>query len=534
MFYIQCKLINFNNKIIQATFFNFTKYHIKTFSLNSSLYIKGKVSKYIDKLQITQPTIINEINMILPKYKSKIKNIEELIKTNITIKNCRKEDLEEDEIKLIIALHFPKKIIDITNINMKILKSLEALNYIRKLRSKKINFPAISSLNGNTKIFIKNLPFQLTNDQQKAIKEIEKDLKNIKKATKRIIIGDVGSGKTIIILASVTIAYPNISILMVPTSILAIQIFNEAKKFLSSDITISILSKKYKDKLYKEAHFIIGTQAVIHKLDLPEAKLIMIDEQHKFGIKQRDKLEKLINKNNKKPHFLQFSATPIPRTQALIDSELIDISILEDIPFQKNIKTIIINKNQFKSLIDKIKAEIKQKKQVIIVYPLVNKSMKIEYQSIEEGRKYWEDRFENIYITYGADKDKENIIESFRNNGDILITTTLIEIGISLPKLTTIVIVGAERLGLATLHQLRGRVGRLGLLSFCYLFTKDIENERLQAFSQINSGFEISKLDLKFRNSGDIINGNKQSGIFFKWLDILKDKDIIENIKKRV
>lgn len=504
------------------------------FSLHSTIFIKGKISNFRDRVQILQPKIIEQIDIIIPKYKTKIKNIEELIKNRITFENLKKEKLNESEIGLILSLHFPKISQNIKDINFNILKSLEALNYIRKLRIKKINFLAISSLKSSVKTFIQNLPFELTKDQKKTIKEIKKDFKNIKKATKRVIIGDVGSGKTVIILASVTIAYPHVSILMVPTSILAIQIFNEAKKLLSTDIKISIISQKNRDDSYKNADFIIGTQAILFKLDLPEAKLIMIDEQHKFGINQRAKLDKLISKKDKKPHFLQFSATPIPRTQALMDSELIDISILEDMPFKKNTQTIIIDRSYFKTLIKNIEYEISENNQVIVVYPLITKSSKILYQSIEEGRDFWEKKFKNIYITYGLDKEKEKKLENFRNNGDILITTTLIEIGISLPRLTIIVIVGAERLGLATLHQLRGRVGRTGLKSFCYLFTNDIDNKRLKDFSKINSGFEISKLDLKFRNSGDIINGEKQSGIFFKWLNLLEDKKIIENIKKRV
>jgi ATP-dependent DNA helicase RecG len=164
----------------------------------------------------------------------------------------------------------------------------------------------------------------------------------------------------------------------------------------------------------------------------------------------------------------------------------------------------------------------------------VEESTEVPYQSLDESRGFWEKKFENVYVTHGKDKQKEEVLLAFREHGNILLATTVVEVGISLPRLTLIVIVGAERLGLATLHQLRGRVGRNGLKSWCYLFSNTKENFRLEQFSKTTNGFDIAKLDLKFRDSGDILDGTIQSGQRFKWLDMAEDEAIVSYAKQRV
>ena len=154
------------------------------------------------------------------------------------------------------------------------------------------------------------------------------------------------------------------------------------------------------------------------------------------------------------------------------------------------------------------------------------------YQSIEEARSYWEKHFQNVYVTHGKDKEKEAILETFRDSGDILLATTVVEVGISLPRLTTVVIVGAERLGLATLHQLRGRVSRNGLKGWCYLYTNQSKSDRLEAFIETDNGFDIAALDLKFRKSGDLLKGSIQSGKKFMWADLAEDEAIVAEVKK--
>ncbi len=350
-----------------------------------------------------------------------------------------------------------------------------------------------------------------------------------------MVVGDVGSGKTMVILASMMMAYPHRAILMAPTSLLALQLYEEACKYLPFFVNIALVMQDKEEGEYLKADFIIGTHSLLYKDNLPTAPLVMVDEQHRFGTKQRALLETLARGDgNRHAHFIQFSATPIPRTQAMMNSALIDISLITQTPFQKKITTKVIRKPDFSKLLEHIKEEISKKHQVVIVYPLVEASESIEYQSLSESREFWEKRFENTFVTHGKDKNKEKVLLEFRQKGDILLATTLIEVGISLPRLTLIVIVGAERLGLATLHQLRGRVGRLGLESWCYLFTNTHKSSRLDAFTNTTNGFDIASLDLKFRDSGDILDGTVQSGTKFRWLDMGQDEEIVAIARQRV
>jgi len=257
----------------------------------------------------------------------------------------------------------------------------------------------------------------------------------------------------------------------------------------------------------------------------------MVDEQHRFGTAQRNMLEKLVSSGETKPHFLQFSATPIPRTQAMIETAHIDVSLITSTPFKKDISSRVIHKNDFAELLEHIQKEIEQKHQVLLVYPLVEHSEVLNYQSIDEARGYWEKNFKNVYVTHGKDKDKEEVLNEFSQKGDILIATTVVEVGISLPRLSTVIIVGAERLGLSTLHQLRGRVSRTGLKRYCFLYTNQSVSERLDKFTQTTSGFDIANLDLKFRKSGDLLKGHNQSGSQFKWIDLAEDEEIVKTVK---
>ncbi|MGB6020413.1 MAG: helicase-related protein, partial [Sulfurimonadaceae bacterium] len=277
--------------------------------------------------------------------------------------------------------------------------------------------------------------------------------------------------------------------------------------------------------------FIIGTHALLYR-ELPESGLIMIDEQHRFGTAQRKLLENLLTTGDKRPHFLQFSATPIPRTQAMIDAAHIDVSLITQTPFEKDISTSVIHKSDFANLLEKISNELDEGHQVLIIYPLVEQSDALDYQSIEEARGYWEKRFDDVYVTHGKDKNKETTLEEFKERGSVLLATTVVEVGISLPKLTTIIIVGAERLGLSTLHQLRGRVSRNGLKGYCYLYTNKTKSERLDAFVKTDNGFDIAALDLKFRKSGDLLVGKTQSGDKFRWVDMGEDEAIVKKVVK--
>ncbi len=535
------------NQTLQSIFFRVTPYHYQTFSIGSEHIIQGKVELYHGKLQMSQPKSIKRAGEITPKYKSILKQdeIRKLMKSYLDERVLIGEGLLPSEAEVLMRLHFPVSLDQIYIEGsyrpeiIKVLKFVEAYNHIRKLSAKKVDYPAMVALRGDSEPFIKALPFRLTPEQIEVIDDIRDDLSRHDRAAKRMIVGDVGSGKTMVILSAVMMALPERSILMAPTSLLALQLYEEALKHLPSTVKISLVMQGREEGSYREADFIIGTHALLYRDDMPKAALVMVDEQHRFGTSQRQMLEVISSdtadeSEEKRSHFLQFSATPIPRTQAMMNSALLDVSLITKTPFEKKITTEVIGEQDFPMLISQIREQIAQNHQVLIVYPLVEESETIDYQSLAESRGFWEERFDDVYVTHGRDKRKEEVLMEFRDHGDILLATTVVEVGISLPRLTLIVIVGAERLGLATLHQLRGRVGRLGLESWCYLFTRNKTSPRLKAFTQTNNGFDIAKLDLKFRDGGDILDGTIQSGQKFKWLDMGEDEDIVAKATDRL
>lgn len=531
------------NRTASALFFKTTPYHIAKFKAGNELVISGRTSYFNGQLQINQPKILSQYGIITPKYKTTLNEseIKKLIEKYITKETLHNAALYDYEIEALLKLHSPHTIEEVLE-NGKIkqeyltaLKSVEAYNHLIKLKRKRTFSPALKSLKGDISPFINALPFKLTQDQLDAIEAVQKDLANSEKAAKRVIIGDVGSGKTMVILAAALIAGKDKTILMAPTSLLAWQLYEEAEKYLAQFLDIAYVSQKKSCSDYTKADLIIGTHALLYKKDLPQVALLIIDEQHRFGANQRALLEAMVKQGDKSAHFLQLSATPIPRTQAMIESELIDITTIKMLPFKKQIKTTVIKKQDFSNLVEHIKAEIAKEHQIIIVYPLVEPSTEVPYSSLTEAKPYWEKNFEKVYITYGKDKEKDETLLQFKEKGNILLTTTVIEVGISLPRLTTIVIVGAERFGLATLHQLRGRVGRYGIDSHCFLYTNAPKTpKRLIEFSNILDGFEIARLDLKYRNSGDLLDGFTQSGKTFNWLDLSEDEEIIHHAKNRV
>lgn len=560
-----------SNRRISSTFFRVTPYHHKLFEVGSSHVIQGKLEEYKGYYQMSQPKSIKQVGKITPKYKTVLKEseINALIEAYVSEQNLYNEGLDSKEVATLMHIHFPKSMEDVYEEGkfkaafVSVLKFVEAYNHLKKLRGKRADFPALHALHGDIKPFVDNLPFTLTQEQQTVIAQIQVDVAREDKAAKRMVVGDVGSGKTMVILASVMVALPYKSILMAPTSLLAIQLYEEACKHLPKNIQIALVMQGNNVGDYTKADFIIGTHALLYKKDLPKASLVMVDEQHRFGTKQRASLEMLASgatsstsqggqvihdssatlrdnrqitnhQTPKKPHFLQFSATPIPRTQAMMQSELLDVSLITTTPFDREVLTQTITKADFPDLMAHIKDEIAQEHQVLIIYPLVEESTEVPYQSLEESRAFWESKFDDVFVTHGKDKQKEEVLLDFREKGNILLATTVVEVGISLPKLTLIVIVGAERLGLATLHQLRGRVGRNGLKSWCYLYSNFKASERLTQFTQTTNGFEIAKLDLKFRDSGDILDGTIQSGQKFKWLDMGEDEEIVAYAKSRI
>ena len=515
-------------------------------------FVEGERNYYYAKLEFSQGSAqvmhpkkiaASQIGKLTPIYKSELRSdvMRRLMQNYLTKEYLQEENLPQTIVEKLLKIHHPDddSILEgreFSQSSLYALKFTELYDFMQRLHKKRRYFKNEFAFTSEYKDFASSLPFQLTKEQVKTIEDIQTDFsKDV--ASKRMVVGDVGSGKTMVILASVYMMTQakkkSHSILMAPTTILANQLFEEAQKFLPSLKIVLVTNRTSKKIDLNEYDFIIGTHALLYR-DLPKASLVMVDEQHRFGTMQRASLEKLVMSEESKvhPHYIQFSATPIPRTQAMIDSANVDVSLITSTPFKKDISSKVIGKSDFKELLSHIKKELSQEKQVLLIYPLVEESEMMAYQSIAEARAYWEKNFDDVYVTHGKDKNKEDVLLEFREHGKILIATTVVEVGISLPKLSTIVIVGAERLGLSSLHQLRGRVSRTGLKGYCYLFTHQENSARLEQFCKTTNGFDIAQLDLKFRQSGDLLTGINQSGKKFKWLSMGEDIEVVKEVKK--
>ncbi|KAA6226037.1 MULTISPECIES: ATP-dependent DNA helicase RecG [unclassified Campylobacter] len=521
--------------------FNARAWHLNNYKKGSTILFNATLKIFNNTWQISNPKILKQAGGFHPKYQItgiKDESIKNLIQKYVNYENLKESGLDDEYINFLLTFHKYDEesymLFENLEFHKDKLKYIELYNFLRRLNSIKTDIKSHVIKPFDISDWLKTLPFEPTNDQIKAIEDIKNDLQS-DKAKRRVIMGDVGCGKTLILLAAALMVYPKQAILMVPTSILANQIYEEAKKLLPDFINILFLTKNNKEKelneKIKNANLIIGTHALLY-IKSHQAVLIMIDEQHRFGSNQRQGIYALSD-NELVPHFVQFSATPIPRTLSMIQSSLLNFSFIKQMPFVKDIQTICIQRKDFLNLKAKIDEEIAQNHQVIIIYPLVNQSDKIQYKSLEEASSYWQTNYKNVFITHGKDKNKDEILVNFRDKGDILLSTTVVEVGISLPRLSVIIIIGAERLGLASLHQLRGRVGRIGLKSFCYLYTNLNEiPQRLIDFSNTLDGFKIAEMDLKNRLSGDLIGGLIQHGNDFKFFDFANDEAILQKVQK--
>lgn len=393
---------------------------------------------------------------------------------------------------------------------------------------------------------IKSLVYELTSDQQKVLNEIIEDLDSNKRMN-RIIQGDVGSGKTIV---SFLAMYYNYlcgyqSALMAPTEILAIQHFNNMKQvFKDTDINIELLTgsitKKDKQPIYKglkdgSINIVIGTHALIQdEVEYNNLGLVVTDEQHRFGVNQRTNLK---NKGVK-PDVLYMSATPIPRTYALTIYGDMDVSIIKEMPKgRKPVKTYVRSEQQIKEVLEKMHEELKNNHQIYVIAPLIEDSENVDLTTICNLRDKMNLAFGSKYkidIVHGkmAPAAKDLIMNEFKQNKvNILISTTVIEVGVDVPNATMMVIFDANRFGLSTLHQLRGRVGRSDLESSCILIS-NADTKRLEIMESTHDGFIISEEDFKLRGSGDIF-GTKQSGdMSFKIANLKSDYKILSQAKK--
>lgn len=396
------------------------------------------------------------------------------------------------------------------------------------------------------KKFIDELPFKLTEDQLKAVDDIYKDMTN-KKRMNRLLQGDVGSGKTIVAIISMYINYlaGYQSALMAPTEILAIQHYNNiCQLFENKDIKIGLLTGKMKVKekreLYKELEegkidFIIGTHALISDgVIYKNLGLVITDEQHRFGVAQRGNLK---NKGLT-PDILYMSATPIPRTYALTIYGDMDISSIKTLPSgKKEIITTLKSESEMKDILTSMYNELKNGHQIYVVSPLIEESDKSDLKNVYELEENMNKAFGKLYnigVLHGkmSNSDKDKVMEDFKNNKiNILISTTVIEVGVDVKNATMMVIFDSYRFGLSALHQLRGRVGRNNIQSYCILISNR-ETERLKILTKTNDGFKISEEDFKLRGSGDLF-GNKQSGdMAFKIANLKSDFNILLKAKE--
>ena len=394
--------------------------------------------------------------------------------------------------------------------------------------------------------FIDDLPFELTRDQIKSVEEIYKDLTGDMRMN-RLLQGDVGSGKTIVAFITMYINYLGgyQSALMAPTEILAQQHYQNSKElFKKYNIDIALLTGKTKTKEKKEIYeklkngtidFIIGTHAlftddVIYK----NLGLVITDEQHRFGVNQRSNLK---NKGTT-PDILYMSATPIPRTYALTLYGDMDVSNIKTLPSgKKEIITTLKTEKEIKDVLTSMYNELKQRHQIYVVAPLIEESDKIDLKNVYDLEEKFNKAFGkicNIDILHGKMKpsEKEEVMQKFKENKiNILISTTVIEVGVDVKNATMMVIFDAERFGLSALHQLRGRVGRNNLQSYCILIS-NYEKERLNVLTKTNDGFKVSEEDFLLRGSGDIF-GLRQSGdMIFKMADLKQDFNILLKAKE--
>ena len=491
--------------------------------------VKGLTDKNLNKyinLALKQEYVIDYIpDKIIDKYnflsKKESLNLIHNPSNNVKLKEALIRSKYEE------LFLFMLKINELKNKN-----SINNIGYSKEIDLEKIN------------IFIKSLPFTLSEDQEKTLDEIFDDLHSEKRMN-RLVQGDVGSGKTIVAIISMYAMHLNNyqSALMAPTEILAHQHYeNMINLFKDYDINIKEIlgstSKKEKEIIYEELKqgkidMIIGTHALLQEqIEFKNLGLIITDEQHRFGVNQRSSLR---NKGNM-PDVLYLSATPIPRTYALTIYGDMDISIIKSRPKgRKEIITMVKDNSEIKDVLISIKKELDQGHQVYIVSPLIEND-ETEDEDIKKLERKFKLAFKNknIGILHGkmTPKEKDAIMKKYQDKEiDILISTTVIEVGVDVKNATMIVIFDAYKFGLATLHQLRGRVGRNDLQSYCILVTNR-ETKRLDIMEKVSDGFLLAEEDFKLRGSGDLF-GTRQSGdMNFKIANITKDYNILLQAKE--
>lgn len=567
---------------IELVWFKGVNYIQKSLELNKQYIVFGKPSQFNNNINIVHPEIEdsskneNTINTALQAFYNTSDNLKKNYVSSKTIskllnnlllilKDKIPETLPDYLLKTyklmpldqaLLNIHFPQKQELLKKATFRL--KFEELFYIQLniLQRKntllsKLNGFVFSKVGNNFNDFYnKNLPFELTNAQKKVIREIRNDLGSGKQMN-RLLQGDVGSGKTLVALMSILIAIDNgfQACIMAPTEILAKQHFETIKKFLNGiEINCQLLTGSSKTSERKDIHnnlingsihLLIGTHALIEdKVKFCNLGLVIIDEQHRFGVAQRAKLWK---KNINPPHILVMTATPIPRTLAMTVYGDLEVSVIDELPpGRKPVKTVHYFDSKRLRVQAFMRKEIEAGRQIYVVFPLIKESEKMDYKDLEDGYESISRDFPApkyaVSIVHGKmkPKEKEAAMKLFvKGITNIMIATTVIEVGVDVPNASVMIIESAERFGLSQLHQLRGRVGRGAEQSYCVLMTSyKLSNDarkRIEIMTTSNDGFEIADADLKLRGPGDI-EGTQQSGIAFdfKLANLAKDGQILQ------
>jgi ATP-dependent DNA helicase RecG len=568
--------------VIELVWFQGAKWMAEKLKSNTEYIVYGKATAFMGRFNMAHP----DINFITPEFlasqssfQSVYNSTEKLKFRNLDSDGIRKcmrlliiqlneQNIQETLTKTVIQdfnllsklealkqIHFPdsKELVDKARFRLKFeelfyvqLKLLRS-NIVRHQNIEGFVFGKVGDVFND--FYNKYLPFQLTNAQKRVVKEIRIDMGSGKQMS-RLVQGDVGSGKTLVALLSMLLAVDNgfQSCLMAPTEILAKQHYATICELVEPlGLKVAILTGSSKTKARRELHadlssgaihILIGTHALIEDVVIfKNLGLVVIDEQHRFGVAQRGKMHK---KNTQPPHVLIMTATPIPRTLAMTLYGDLDTSVIDELPpGRKPITTMHFMESQRLRLIGFMKQEIALGRQVYVVYPLIQESEKMDYQNLERGYDDLLNDFQpphyQISIVHGklTPQQKEFEMQRFiKRETQIMVATTVIEVGVNIPNASVMVIESAERFGLSQLHQLRGRVGRGADKSYCILMTSyklGVDSKlRMETMVRTNDGFEISEVDLKLRGPGDL-DGTQQSGVMdLKIADLAQDGQILQ------
>ena len=565
--------------VVDLVWFSGVRYATEQYKVNVEYVVFGKPSVFNGRYQFAHPDIDKAADMQLSQMGMQPYYIttEKMKKAGLTSRSIEKitksmierisQPLPEtlppfiaNRLRLVSRdtamrnVHYPKNAEDLQNARFRLkfeelfYVQLNILRYASDQRRKYRGYIFRHIGEAFNGFYSGHLPFPLTDAQKRVMREIRQDLGSGRQMN-RLLQGDVGSGKTLVALMTMLIALDNgfQACIMAPTEILAEQHLATIREFLGDmDIRVELLTGIVKGKRRKNVlegladgsvNILVGTHAVIEDtVQFSRLGLVVVDEQHRFGVAQR---AKLWSKSQNPPHVLVMTATPIPRTLAMTIYGDLDVSVIDQLPpGRKPVVTVHKYNNQTTSLYNGIRQQIREGRQVYIVFPLIKESEKLDLQNLEEGfatllEVFPEFRLSKVHGKMKAAEKEEEMQKFVKGETQILVATTVIEVGVNVPNASVMVILNAERFGLSQLHQLRGRVGRGASQSYCILVTKPQltteTRKRIDIMCDTNDGFRIAEADLKLRGPGDL-EGTQQSGMAFdlKIADIARDGQIVQ------